>query len=82
MWYRIARKEASQMPHRFQLLEKIAFSLVVFSAVACSAFIAYERCPEIKIALHEGEDPLSKSGEYSLACVAPANGPCAQLPVD
>jgi hypothetical protein len=46
------------MPHRFQLLEKIAFSLVCWSAAACSAFIAYERCPQIKVVLHVGEEVL------------------------
>jgi hypothetical protein len=54
----------------------------VLSAAACSAFIAYERCPEIKVALLEGEDLLAKSGGYSLTCVSPTVDPCAQLPVE
>jgi hypothetical protein len=68
------------MAHRFQLLEKIAFSLVCWSAAACSAFIAYERCPDIKVVLHAGKEVLRYSGEYSLACAAPATDICAQLP--
>jgi hypothetical protein len=70
------------MPHRFQLFERIAFSLVVLFAVACTAFIAYEQCPGVKSALHEGEDLLRQSGEYALACSAPANNPCAGVPAD
>lgn len=68
------------MPHRFQLLEKIAFSLVCWSAAACSAFIAYERCPDIKVVLHAGEQVLRDSGQYSFPCAAPAADVCAQLP--
>ena len=70
------------MPHRFQLFEKIAFSLVCWSAAACSAFIAYERCPDIKVVLHASEAALRYSGQYSLACAAPATDVCAQLPAD
>jgi hypothetical protein len=68
------------MTHRFQLLEKIAFSLVCWSAAACSAFIAYERCPDIRVVLHAGKEVLRYSGEYSLACAAPAADICAPLP--
>ncbi|NML97362.1 hypothetical protein HHL24_05270 [Paraburkholderia sp. RP-4-7] len=68
------------MPHRFQLLEKIAFSLVCWSAAACSAFIAYERCPDIKVVLHVGEEVLRYSGQYSFVCATPAADACAQLP--
>ncbi|MFT4066220.1 hypothetical protein [Paraburkholderia sp.] len=70
------------MPHRFQLLEKIAFSLVCWSAAASSAYIAYERCPDIKVALHDGEKILSYSGQYAFACTTPAADVCAQLPAD
>jgi hypothetical protein len=70
------------MPHRFQLFERIAFSLVVLSAVVCTVFIAYEQCPGVRSALHEGEDLLRQSGEYALACSAPANNPCTGLPGD
>ncbi|SMG06195.1 hypothetical protein [Paraburkholderia susongensis] len=70
------------MSHRFQLLEKIAFSLVCWSAAASSAYIAYERCPDIKVALHAGEKILSNSGQYAFACPAPAADMCAQLPAD
>ncbi|CAB3808287.1 MULTISPECIES: hypothetical protein [Paraburkholderia] len=68
------------MPHRFQLFEKIAFSLVCWSAAACSAFIAYERCPDIKVVLHAGAQVLRYSGEYSFACAAPDPDICAPLP--
>lgn len=68
------------MTHRFQLLEKIAFSLVCWSAAACSAFIAYERCPDIKVVLHASKEVLRASGEYSLACSAPAADVCTQFP--
>ena len=68
------------MPHRFQLFEKIAFSLLCWSAAACSAFIAYERCPDIKVVLHASAKVLQYSGEYSFACAAPAADICAPLP--
>ncbi len=70
------------MTPRFQLIEKIAFSLVCWSAAACSAFIAYERCPDIKVVLHAGEEVLRYSGEYSFACATPATDVCGQLPVN
>jgi hypothetical protein len=70
------------MPHRFHLLEKIAFSLVCWSAAASSAYIGYERCPDIKVALHAGEKILSYSGQYAFICTAPAAATCAQLPTD
>jgi hypothetical protein len=70
------------MTPRFQLFEKIAFSLVCWSAAACSAFIAYERCPDIKVVLHEGKEVLRYSGEYSMACAAPTVDACAQLPLN
>lgn len=40
------------MPHRFELLERIAFSMLVCSAVACSTFIAYEKSPDFRDAAH------------------------------
>jgi hypothetical protein len=70
------------MSHRFQLFEKIAFSLVCWSAAACSAFIAYERCPEIKVVLHAGEKVLRYSGQYSFVCATPVATECAQLPTN
>jgi hypothetical protein len=70
------------MPHRFHILEKIAFSLVCWSAAASSAYIGYERCPNMKVALHAGEKILSYSGQYAFACGAPAADVCAQLPTD
>jgi hypothetical protein len=70
------------MTPRFQIIEKIAFSLVCWSAAACSAFIAYERCPDIKVVLHAGEKVLRASGQYSLACATPATDVCGQLPLN
>ncbi|WP_345810733.1 hypothetical protein AAGS40_07900 [Paraburkholderia sp. PREW-6R] len=70
------------MTHRFQLLEKIAFSLVCWSAAACSAFIAYERCPDIKVVLHVGEKVLRDSGQYAYVCTTPAADACAQMPTN
>ncbi|SIT39065.1 conserved exported hypothetical protein [Paraburkholderia ribeironis] len=70
------------MTQRFQLFEKIAFSLVCWSAAACSAFIAYERCPDIKVVLHAGEQIVLDSGQYSFACAAPAVNICEQLPIN
>ena len=67
------------MTHRFQLLEKIAFSLVCWSAAACSAFIAYERCPDIKVVLHAGKEVLRYSGEYSFVCASPVVDTCTQF---
>ena len=67
------------MPHRFQLLEKIAFSLVCWGAAACSAFIAYERCPEIQVVLDAGEQALRYSGEYAFVCASPVADSCMQL---
>ncbi|MBB5448534.1 hypothetical protein OKW40_001543 [Paraburkholderia sp. RAU6.4a] len=81
----MAAKESyryTAMPHRFRLLEKIAFSLVCWSAAASSAYIAYERCPDIKVALHAGEKFLDASGQYAFACAAPAAEACARLPVE
>ena len=70
------------MTLRFQLFEKIAFSLVCWSAAACSAFIAYERCPDIKVVLHAGKEVLRYSGEYSMACATPAVNACGLLPLN
>ncbi|WP_414445090.1 hypothetical protein [Burkholderia sp. 22PA0106] len=70
------------MPHRFVVLEKIAFSLVVMSAVACSAFITYERCPEdVQEALAAGKDMLATSAAgYSIACASASPDACIGLP--
>ncbi|MGF6721047.1 hypothetical protein P3T43_000388 [Paraburkholderia sp. GAS41] len=70
------------MPHRFQVFEKIAFSLVVLSALACSAFIAYETSPSVRETLYAGKSALQWSSQYSFACSAPVADACANLPVD
>ncbi|ALK30538.1 hypothetical protein [Burkholderia plantarii] len=70
------------MPHRFVVLEKIAFSLVVMSAVACTAFITYERCPDdLRDALDAGKDMLAMSAAgYSIACASADPNACIGLP--
>lgn len=70
------------MTHRFQVFERIAFSLVVLSAAACSAFIAYERCPDVKQVLQVGEKVLRYSGQYAYVCATPAADTCGQLPTN
>jgi hypothetical protein len=69
--------------HRFQIFEKIAFSFVVMAAAACTTFIAYERSPDVRRALHVGAEILRYSGQYSYAsyaCSTPAADACGQLP--
>jgi hypothetical protein len=75
-------KEDIAMPYRFQVFERIAFSLVVLSALACSAFIAYETNPEVRQVLHAGKAALQWSGEYSFVCASPVTDACASFPVD
>ncbi|MFP6558338.1 hypothetical protein WJ542_08410 [Paraburkholderia sp. B3] len=70
------------MPHRYQVLEKIAFTLVVLSAVMCSGFIAWESSPDFRANFQQGKDLFLKSGEYSYACATIATDPCAQFPVE
>jgi hypothetical protein len=82
MRYYFGRKEDIAMPHRFQVFEKIAFSLVVLSALACSAFIAYETDPDVRLVLHAGKTALQWTGEYSFVCASPATDTCANFPVD
>jgi hypothetical protein len=67
------------MPLRFLLLERIAFSLVVTSAVACSAFLAYEQIPDVRIALHDGEALMRESAKYSVMCEPSKFDPCTEL---
>jgi len=52
------------MLHRYQILERLAFASVVFSAVACSAYIAYETSPDFRSDLEFGKYLFVKSGEY------------------
>lgn len=70
------------MPARFQLFERIAFSLVVLAALLCSAFIAYESSPEFRFGLHEGKELVLKSTEYSYMCASAMSQPCAQMSVE
>ncbi len=69
------------MPHQFQVFERIAFSLVVLSAVVCSAFIAYESNPEVKSAV-EATKNINWAADYSAVCTSPLTNPCAQFPGD
>ena len=70
------------MPAQFQIFEKIAFSLVVMSAVLCSGYIAWETSPDFQAAVHASTAAVRWSGEYSLICASTANDPCEQLPVN
>jgi hypothetical protein len=67
------------MPHRFQFLERIAFTLVVTAAVACSGFLTYEQNPDVKEAVHEGKVLMSESAKYSVVCVPTSFDPCANV---
>jgi hypothetical protein len=69
------------MPHPYPVLEKIAFSLVVLSAVVCSSFIAYESSPELQNAVKVTES-LNWTADYSAVCVSPTTSPCTEFPGD
>jgi hypothetical protein len=69
------------MPERFQIIEKIAFSFVCLAAATCSAFIAYQSSPDLRYEVHQGKELFIKSGQYSYACAAATNDPCAQFPI-
>lgn len=69
------------MPQRYQTLEKIAFSLVCLAAAMCTAFIAYESSPDLRVDVRQGKELLLKSGQYSYACGTVATDPCAQFPL-
>jgi hypothetical protein len=69
------------MPHQYQVFEKIAFSLVVLSAVVCSSFIAYESSPELQSAVAVTKS-LDWAADYSAVCVSPATSPCTEFPGD
>ncbi|EIF30861.1 hypothetical protein BCh11DRAFT_06370 [Burkholderia sp. Ch1-1] len=56
------------MPHHPRILEKLAFSVVVFSALVCSVFIAYERCPDIRFAMQAERDVLTCNLGESSVC--------------
>jgi hypothetical protein len=70
------------MPPRFQIFEKIAFTLVVMSAVLCSGYIAWETSPGFQEAVHASATAVRWSGDYSFICASPANKACEQLPVE
>jgi hypothetical protein len=68
------------MPHRFQILEKIAFTLVVMFALGCTTLIAYENHPEaFRLGLQYGKDALRWTGEYSMNCSPMAGDTCGQM---
>jgi hypothetical protein len=67
------------MPHRFQLLEKFAFSLVVMFGAACFALVAYDTSPDLQDSVQVGKEVLRKSGEYAFACSSDTQALCAQL---
>ncbi len=70
------------MPPRFQLLEKVAFSFVVLSALLCSTFIAYQNSSDVRVGVHVGKELFLKSGQYSYACATVVSDPCAQVPLE
>jgi len=72
------------MPHRYQLLEKIAFSFVVLSAAMCSSYIAWESSPDLRQNLQQGKDLFLKSGEYeyTYTCTTVSGNPCPQFAVE
>ena len=67
------------MPHRFQLLEKIAFSLVVASAMACTSFLTYEQCPDVRTAIHDGRALMRESAKYTVVCAPSDIDPCSPI---
>lgn len=69
------------MPHRYQVLEKIAFSLVCLSAALCSSFIAYENSPDLQDAV-KATKSMNWVADYSAVCVSPTTTPCEQFPGD
>jgi hypothetical protein len=69
------------MPHRYQLIEKIAFSLVCLSAAMCSSFIAYENCSVLQDAVKATKN-VNWVPNYSAVCVAPTVTSCEQFPGD
>jgi hypothetical protein len=52
------------MPHRYRILEKLAFASVTICAAACSTYVAYETSPEVRSQLQFGKYLFLRSGEY------------------
>lgn len=73
---------STAMPHRYQVFEKFAFSIVVLFAATCSSYIAWETSPDLRANVQVGKELFLKSGEYSYACSAVVADPCAQFPVE
>jgi hypothetical protein len=69
------------MPHQYQVLEKIAFSLVVMSAVVCSSFIAYESSPELQNAVAVTKS-LDWTANYAGLCASSTTSACTEYPGD
>jgi hypothetical protein len=70
------------MPPRFQILERIVFTMVVMSAVLCSGYIAWETSPGFQDAVHASAAAVRWSGDYSFMCASTTANACDQLPVD
>ncbi|RQH10124.1 hypothetical protein D1Y85_01120 [Paraburkholderia dinghuensis] len=71
------------MPHRYQLLEKFAFSLVVLSAVTCSSYIAWESSPDLRLDFQQGKELILKSGEFTYdACATASGDSCSQFALE
>ncbi|QYD67279.1 hypothetical protein KZJ38_12920 [Paraburkholderia edwinii] len=69
------------MPLQYQVFEKIAFSLVVLSAVVCSSFIAYESSPELQNAVAVTKK-LDWTANYATVCVSPMATACTEFAGD
>jgi hypothetical protein len=63
------------MELNYRILEKVAFSAVVLSALSCLGFIIRAKFPGILDMLPRGHDVLIS--EYALACLFPSD--CEQL---
>jgi len=70
------------MPPRFQILERIVFTMVVMSAVLCSGYIAWETSPGFQDVVHASAAAVRWSGDYSFMCASTTANACDQLPVD
>jgi hypothetical protein len=63
------------MELNYRVLEKVAFSVVVFSALSCLGFIIREKFPGIMDLLPHGRGAFFS--EYALVCLFPSD--CEQL---
>lgn len=67
------------MPNINRKLEKVAFSLVVLSAVGSLVFIVWQKNPGITLAIQAGSETLMPHSEYLLGCMVPDQGVCERM---